>query len=250
MTGAAPTNPLRTLLSRKRAAALAGAVLVACAATATRGEAAVDVSSFAVTPSTAAAGGHPNLTIAVGFAEPASGVKDIALHLPAGLTANPSAFAYCSRGDLIRYSCPSKSRLGSLSVVAVAYGLELPFSATLYNMRPGPAERVRIGVPIPGPDQIFAVELPIKERPADKGLDFTITGLPQNVAGVTVRVSELKIWLKGTVRRKVRKRWRRRAFLTNPSTCAPAASSLELTSYDPPGAVITTTSSFTPTGCR
>ena len=228
---------------------LATAVLVACAMVAARGEAAVDVSSFAVTPSTTAASGHPNLTIAVKFALPASGVKDIALHLPAGLAANPSAFAYCSRGDLIGYLCPATSRLGSFTVVAVAYGLEFPFSANLYNMRPRPTERVLVGVPIPTLKQVFAVALPIRERPTDHGLDFSVTGLPEDVAGVTVRVSELRISIKGTVRRKVRKRWRRRSFLTNPSACVPALSSLELTWYDPPGATLTTTSSFTPTGC-
>src|SRR5207244_3628259 len=111
----------RTSMSRRRAALLAGAVLATCALVAPRGEAAVDVSSFAVTPSTTVAGAHPNLTIAVKFAEPASGVKDLALHLPRGLTANPSAFAYCSRDDLIRYFCPPKSRLGYFSVVAVVY---------------------------------------------------------------------------------------------------------------------------------
>src|SRR6185436_16110966 len=84
----------------RRFAMLATAVLLAYALVATRGEAAVDVSSFAVTPSTTAASGHPNLTIAVRFAQPASGVKDLAVHLPAGLTANTSAFAYCSRADL------------------------------------------------------------------------------------------------------------------------------------------------------
>jgi hypothetical protein len=240
----------RTSMSSKRAGLLAAGVVALCAIGSPRGEAAVDVSSFAVTPATTAAGGHPNLTIAVKFAEPATGVKDIALHLPGGLTANPSAFAYCSRGRLVRYICPPKSRLGFFTVVAVSYGIELPFSATLYNMRPRPTERIRIGVPIPTPQRVFAAELSIKERPADKGLDFVATDLPRDVAGVTVRVSELKIWLIGTVRRRIRKRLRWRAFLTNPTACVPAASSLELTLYEPPGAVITRSSSFTPTGCR
>jgi hypothetical protein len=207
------------------------------------------VSSFSVAPSTTKAGGHPNLSISVAFAEPTTGVKDIALHLPAGLTANPNAFAFCSRGRLVRYLCPSKSRLGSFTVVAVAYGIQLPFSADLYNMRPAPTERVRIGTPIPAPKQVLAGELPITERPTDGGLDVVVTGLPQEIPGVSVRVVEVKLSLKGTVRRKVRKRWRRRAFLTNPTTCVPATSVLELTTYDVPPIVITNTSSYTPTGC-
>jgi hypothetical protein len=233
----------------ERARTITVATLLFVTVIAARSEAAVDVSNFAVTPSTTAASGHPNLTISVGFPEPTTGVKDIALHLPAGLTANPKAFAYCSRWRLVRYLCPSKSRLGSFSVVAVVYGIELPVRGALYNMRPGPTERIRIGTPVPGPEQVLAAELPITERPADKGLDVAVTGLPQDVAGVTVRVSQVKLWLKGTVRRKVRKRWRRRAFLTNPAACVPATSVLELTTHDAPATVLTKTSSYTPTGC-
>jgi hypothetical protein len=224
-------------------------LLVATAVAAPASQAAVDVSNFSVTPSTTEAGGHPNLAISVAFPEPTTGVRDIALHLPAGLTANPSAFAYCSRRMLVRYLCPRASRLGSFSVVAVAYGITLPYKAVLYNMRPRATERVRIGTPVPAPKAVLAAELPITERPADKGLDVAVTGLPQDVAGVTVRVSEVKIWLKGTARRKVKKRWRRRAFLTNPAACVPATSVLALTTHDDPAALITRTSSYTPTGC-
>jgi hypothetical protein len=226
------------------------ALLVVAAIAAPAGEAAVDVSGFSVAPSTTEAGGHPNLAFSVAFAEPTPGVKDIALHLPAGLTATPNAFAFCSRRRLVRYLCPSKSRLGSFTVVVVAYGTELPFRAELYNMRPGATERVRIGTPIPAPKQVLAGELPITERPADRGLDVVVTGLPQEIpGGVSVRVVDVKLSLKGTVRRKVRKKWRTRAFLTNPTTCVPATSVLELTTFDVPPIAITKTSSYTPSGC-
>src|SRR4051794_7456259 len=95
------------------------ALLIVAAIAAPAGEAAVDVSTFSLAPSTTAEGRHPNLAISVAFAEPTTGVKDIALHLPAGLTANPNAFAFCSRRRLVRYICPSKSRLGSFTVVVV-----------------------------------------------------------------------------------------------------------------------------------
>jgi hypothetical protein len=224
------------------------AALVAAAVAAPGAGAAVDVSSFTVTPSSTQAGGHPNLTIRVAFPEPTTGVKDISFHLPPGLRANPNAFAFCSTRRLVRYICPPKSRLGSLFVIAVVYGIELPYRADLYNMRPRAGDRVRIGTPVPSPQQVFAAELPLTERPGG-GLGFAVTGLPQDFAGVTVKVSEVRIWLKGAVRRKIKRRMRRRAFLTNPATCVPATSVLELTSHDAPGTVITRTSSFTPTGC-
>jgi hypothetical protein len=227
---------------------IALAALLVAAVAAPRAGAAVDVSSFSVTPSTTQAGGHPNLGIRVAFPEPTTGVKDISFHLPPGLTANPNAFEYCSRRRLVRYICPPKSRLGSLSVTAFVYGIALPFRTDLYNMRPAAGERVRIGAPVPTPEQVLAAELPITERP-EGGLGFAVTGIPQDVGGITVRVSEVKVWLKGLVRRKIKRRLRRRAFLTNPATCVPATSSLELTPQDSPGTVLTRTSSFTPTGC-
>lgn len=214
-----------------------------------RAHAAIDVSSFSVTPSTTEAGGHPNLVIGVAFPQPTTGVKDVSFHLPPGLNASSNAFAYCSRRQLVRYLCPPKSKLGSFFVAAVVYGIELPYTSDLYNMRPAAGERVRIGTPVPTPQQVLAAELPITERP-EGGLGFAVTGLPQDVAGITVRVSQLKVSLKGTVRRRIKRRVRRRSFLTNPSSCAPATSVLELTSHDAPDTVVTRASSFTPTGCR
>src|SRR5262249_6689134 len=53
-------------------------VAVAFAAiTSPHASAAIDVSSFSVTPSTTQAGGHPNLVIGVAFPQPTTGVKDV-----------------------------------------------------------------------------------------------------------------------------------------------------------------------------
>jgi hypothetical protein len=231
---------------------LLAALLVAFFATTGQGmtgnaTAAVTVTGFSATPSTTRAGGHPNLKVSTLFSEPTT-ISGIAIHLPAGLRADSRAFPFCSRKRLLLNFCPRNTKVGSLGAVAVAYGLELPVTTSIYNVRPSPTERVRFGVPIVGATGTgVAAELPVRERPADKGLDLALAGLPSEVAGIPVRVTKLELSLKGVARRKVRKRIRKRPFLTNPSSCAPATTGLDVTLHD--ATALTASSSFTPTGC-
>jgi hypothetical protein len=64
-------------------------------------QAALNVSAFSMTPSTTEAGGHPDLTVSETFDPPTSDIKQIALHLPAGLTANAHAALFCRRSYLV-----------------------------------------------------------------------------------------------------------------------------------------------------
>ena len=211
--------------------------------------ASVALSEFVVTPSTTKAGGHPNLSIAFAFSEPAGGATGVALHLPKGLAAHPRAVPFCSRRDLVRNMCLPRTKVGSLTATAVAYGIELPVTRDIHNVTPGPTERLRLGVPIfgsysrPG----IAAELPVNVRPADRGLDIVVTGLPTEVAGVPVRVKQVRVWLRGMARVKAGKKTRKKPFITNPTACTPATSVLDVTFVQPPP--LTGQSSFTPTGC-
>jgi hypothetical protein len=191
------------------------------------------------------------LRVAFAFGDPRSGVRDIALHLPAGLTANPRAIPFCSRRRLLADLCSPRSKAGSLTITVQAFGFDLPVTRNIYNARPSATERVRLAVPIygtlsrPG----VAAELPITERPGDKGLDLRITGLPSEVGGIPVRIKEVGFRIKGVSRRRVKRRSRKRPFLTNPLLCAPATSVLEVTAQDAPTTTITASSAFTPLGC-
>jgi hypothetical protein len=230
--------------------AFAAAVLVAAALPGTA-QATLSVSRFAVTPSTTQADGHPNLSMSFALAEPSNGIKGIAVHLPAGLSADPSAIPPCSRYRLVRNLCESRSRAGSLSVTVVAFGLDFSVRRDIYNIRAVATERVRLGVPILGSFSRpgIAAELPVVERPGDKGLDMAVTGLPSEVGGYPVRLKEVTVWLKGTARTKTRKKVRKKAVLTNPHACVPATSVLELTPQETGAATLTSSSSFTPSGC-
>jgi hypothetical protein len=90
--------------------------------------------------------------------------------------------------------------------------------------------------------------LPVVAR-ADGGLDITVAGPPREVAGYQIKIKEIGFRIRGVVRRRVRHVVRTRPLLTNPSTCAPANSGLEVSSYDTSAPPVTMTSSFTPTGC-
>jgi hypothetical protein len=213
--------------------------------------AAVDVSRFSVAPSTSQAGAHPNLSVSIAFADSSVGLKDMALHLPAGLTASRRAAPFCPHRRLVADLCSSRSTVGRITVVGVAFGFELAVSRRIYNVRPTGSERLRLGVPIYGTSSQpgAAAELPVTQR-SDKGLDMAVTGLPSEVNGIAIRIKRIAFRFNGLVRARVGKRYRKKPFITNPLLCAPATSTLELTAHDAPTVKITRTSTFTPTGCR
>jgi hypothetical protein len=229
---------------------LAAAILTTALASAESAGATATISHFSVAPSTTQAGGHPNVRISTVFSEP-TGLKDVALHLAPGLTANPAAIPFCPRWRLLADLCSVSSKAGSIRVVAVAYGLDLPVTRVIYNVRPRPAERLRLGVPIIGTysQPGVAAELPVTQRPGTTGLDLAVTGLPSEVRGIPIRVKELGLSIKGVARTRKKRRIRKRPFLTNPVSCTPATSVLNVTLQDAAVTALTASSSFTPTGC-
>jgi hypothetical protein len=238
----------RTSLRRRIGGWLLGAAL-SLLVNVSPAKADVSVAHFSVTPSTSRAGGHPDLRVSARLSEPAA-IRDFALHLPGGLTASARAIPFCSRQKLLADFCPRSSKVGSIGAVAVAYGLELPITRELYNVRPRRNERIRLGVPIVASytGTALAAELPVTERSQDKGLDLRVTGLPSEVAGLSVRLEEISLSIKGTARTRVRRKIRKRAFLTNPTACNTATSVLEMNLYEA-AAPVTASSRFTPTGC-
>src|SRR6266516_3901240 len=91
---------------------------------ATPAQGALSVSAFSMTPSTTKAGGHPDLRVSLSFNPPTTDIKEIALHLPGGLTANARAAPFCSRSYLVADLCPLETKVGQVRLVGVALGLE------------------------------------------------------------------------------------------------------------------------------
>jgi hypothetical protein len=213
-------------------------------------EAAPQVSGFSVTPSTTQAGGHPNLTVFASFPAPTA-VKTVALHLPAGLSADSRAAPFCSERRLRADLCSPKSKLGSISIRGEVSGLEVEVTKKIFNLKPIGAERLRLGVPLFGSltEPGAAILAPITARSGDAGLDI-VTDLPVQVLGHSIRVKDVKAQLKGFIRTRARRVVRRKAFVTNPRSCLPAQTVLEVTSPEDPSTKATASSAFTPTGCR
>jgi hypothetical protein len=228
---------------------LLAAVLIALFL-ATPAQGALSVSAFSMTPSTTRAGGHPDLKVSVSFNPPTADMKEIVLHLPGGLTANARAAPFCSkRRYLVADVCALETKVGAVRLVGVALGLEAEVALNIYNLRPRGPERVRLGVPLLGSPAGAPLVIPVSERTQDHGLDVAVAGPPREVAGYSVGIKEVTFRLKGTVRARIRGRLRRRALLTNPASCRPANTALDVVAYEGPPPRLTKVSTFTPTGC-
>jgi hypothetical protein len=212
---------------------------------------ALSVSGFSMTPSTTRAGGHPDLKASESFNPPTADIREIVLHLPGGMTANARAAPFCSGGYLSGDLCPLQTKVGEVRLVGVGLGLEAEVARNVYNLKPRRPERLRLGVPLfgsVGPGAAPLV-LPVRERPGDHGLDITVPGPPREVAGYALGIKEITFRLKGTVRTRTRGRVRRRALLTNPRSCGPASTTLDVVAYEGPPPRLTKVSTFTLTGC-
>jgi hypothetical protein len=235
-----------------RVAVAAAAALTAVLALASPAVAALDVSAFSVIPSTTRAGDHPTLNVSVAFNPPTADVKAIALHLPAGLTANARAAPFCRSRRLVADLCSLEAKVGSVSLAGVALGFEAEAVRNIYNVKPVGTEALRLGVPVFGTVSRggVALTLPVSRRPQDNGLDIAVAGPPREVAGYSIAIKSVSFRIKGTIRKRTKRgSVRRRAFLTNPRSCGPATSTLDVLAYQGPPAAVTRTAAFTLTGC-
>jgi hypothetical protein len=231
----------------------AGAALVASsigfAAVASPVHAAPQVSAFSLTPSTAQAGGHPSLTVVASFGTPTA-VKTVALHLPTGLTADSRAPRFCSERRVRADLGSPTAKVGSITILGEVSGLKVEVTKKVFNLKPVGTERLRLGVPLFGSltQPGAAILAPVTARPSDNGLDI-VTDLPIEVLGHSIRVKEVRAQLRGLMRARVKGVVLRKAYLTNPRSCLPAQTVLEVTSHEDPSTKVTASSSFTPTGC-
>src|SRR4051794_18600601 len=74
---------------------------------------AFNISDFAVSPSSAPAGAHPDSTVSMSFGgSDSEDVKDIIQHFPGGIIPNPEALHKCTLAQLEDDKCPLASKLG------------------------------------------------------------------------------------------------------------------------------------------
>ena len=183
--------------------------------------------ALTVTPSTTQAGASADVTISATFDRTPTSV---ALHLPPGLVGNPRAATPCTVADFEVGDCGDDSKVGTASasgtIVLAVLPVPITATGTVYELVPQPGEPARLGVDVSSLGIHVRNQASVALRP-DGGLDSTIARLDK---GPLTTLTSLSLELLAR-------------FMTLPTSCQPAATTIEVPP-NPPAA-----SSFTPTGC-
>ena len=174
---------------------------VAIFPTAARANAPVEVLNM--TPSTTQAGGHPDIktVFVVGnrgtqhIPAPSCNCEDaknVAIHAPQGVIADPHAYPQCTLAEFGSFECPIDSQVGSAYLgvsesVPGDGGLGL---MPVYNLEPAPEQAGLLGFNVPYLN--FPVFVVVHPRTAsDYGLDLTAQGLSH---ALPLRYLEMTLW--------------------------------------------------------
>jgi hypothetical protein len=234
---------------------LRAAVLTLAAAllTTAPAQAAPAVANPSAKPAGTAAGAHSDFTVAfdvTGLGDTSSGddLKSVRLDLPAGLLGNPlSTGGTCTRAQLTSDTCPAGTKVGTTTTVAdVALLGTQTITGDIYNVATSGPEAARLGIvlrPALGPKVIL--ESPASVRSSDGGLTSVVDGIPRSTSILTpgdtaLRIDRMSLTLLG-------KLGSGQAFMTNPTSCAAAATAITIGTYG--GQSATGSGSFTPTAC-
>ena len=106
---------LRELLSKRLTRKAFPALLAAAAslAGAAPAHAAFGVVNVSAKPADTTAGAHSNFSLHMEFSSPSDDVKDVVIHLPAGLLGDPNATPRCTRAQYDGDACPANTKLGT-----------------------------------------------------------------------------------------------------------------------------------------
>ncbi len=236
------------LVRDPRSAGVLAVVLGAMFALPGAASAAVTVSSFTVTPTTTAAGAHPDVTVneQFSYASGSDSVLNTTLHFPAGLLGNPQASAKCSAAAFQADTCPSSTRVGSTVVGASIAGL-LPTNSNgdIYNLVPDATHPAILGIVVrPSAGGKIFLKSPVTLRTSgDFGIDSPVSNQPNSVSGLPLQITSTSITLFGT------RPWLSTPFMSNPTSCKAATSTIDANSHEAPGTTSTASSTFTPTSC-
>ncbi|HEX6458325.1 MAG TPA: hypothetical protein VF032_05350 [Thermoleophilaceae bacterium] len=211
----------------------------------------VTVSSFSVTPSTTAAGAHPDVVVNEQFSYGSSttdSVKTTTLHFPAGLLGNPQATAKCSETDFEADACPANTQVGETTVGANVSGLPAPPSpGSIYNLVPDGVHPAVLGIVVsPTVGNKIFLKSPISLRTSgDFGIESPVDNQPDTITPLSLplQITSTTLTLYGARPGMLA------PFMTNPTSCKPATTNLDAVSYESPSKTATASSTFTPTAC-
>lgn len=149
---------------------------------ATPANAAPVISTFAVSSSDTAAGGHPDLTTSFTLAGPGQpeAARNVTFNAPTGLFGDPNAVTQCTAADFALASCPTNAQVGLVTVRANQGGNPntLLGTAPLYSMAPGAGETALFA--FIAPSLGIPINIPVAVRTgSDYGLRFTVSEITQ-----------------------------------------------------------------------
>ncbi|HWT93367.1 MAG TPA: hypothetical protein VN238_10245 [Solirubrobacteraceae bacterium] len=191
------------------------------------------------------AGGHPNVEIATTLTDPGESLRDVVVRLPRGLVGNPAATAAkCTAEQFAAYACPAASKVGETDA-STNLGFLGTADGDVFNLVPREGEPARLGLALNarfigiGIDKL-PLEAAISLAPDDQSLVTTIRDIPDSAGGIPITVTGLSLTLNGVAPSG-------RPFLTNPTTCTPAVTTMTVTSRAETSG--SATDEFDPTAC-
>jgi hypothetical protein len=202
-------------------------------------------------PVNAPAGSHSDLCVSFDVSSGTDDLRGLTLHLAPGLLGNPTAAAKCPQATFEAGGCNATQQVGQVAATAQSI-VSLDLNGAVYNLQPNADEPARLGIyinPIPGVVSPIHVQSSVRTRLTDYGLDsITRDDLPRTatVLGlldtpITVTHMALTLWgnaaghsLSGP-------------FVTVPTSCQPATTTIDARAYDGAGGIASDT--FTPTDC-
>jgi hypothetical protein len=226
------------------AAACAALALVALMPTAAE---AFSPTGITAAPADTQAGANTNFTVHFALDEPSHDLKSFVLHLPPGEVGAVTATPLCTQAQFAAKACPANTQVGTTVTHATAYptpitGLAVDVPGKLYNLAPVGREPARLGIRLtPSIGSEVLLESVVTVRPSDGGLDSTTDNLPRDSALGPIDIDAIDITLFGTAGDPAK------GFISNPTSCAPATTTVDTTAYD--GAQGSGSTSYTPTGC-
>ncbi|UUY05798.1 hypothetical protein LRS13_09845 [Svornostia abyssi] len=152
----------------------------------------------------------------------------------------------CTASQLNADSCPTSTKIGTTGATVDAI-ISLDISGDVYAMAAQGTEAARMGVVLrPGIADKIKLQASVRVRSDDYGLRATLDDLPRQATGVPIfgtldiRMKDLEMKLLGATSGGL-------PFISAPTTCSPATTRVEVTSYA--GPVQSATKSYTPTNC-
>ncbi|MGH2952696.1 MAG: hypothetical protein ACRDK9_01565 [Solirubrobacterales bacterium] len=206
--------------------------------------------AFAIGLSTSAepvdlqAGANSDFNIEIDISESSDQIRDLTIHLPPGLIANPLAPEFCTEADFEADACSEESKVGDVSsnVTIPALMMTADFPGEIFNLVPEPGEPARLGNTLVTPLGTVHLQAPAALRESDFGLDTFLTDIPNTAGGLQIHINSIDFTLFGEANDPPV------GFMRNPTSCVPATTGFDAVAHTNETAS-DDADPFTPTGC-